>query len=261
MKFSFMSFSTPELNFNQMLAVALQYGFQGVEPRMSSGHKHGIELEASKQDIKEFKLMSEVSGIEICCLATSCKFSDPETYAGNIETAKRTIELASEIGAPVIRVFGGGIPDGCPREKSFELIVESLGKLADIGESNVTVCMETHDSWCGAKMVADIMKAVGKPSIAVNWDIMHPALKAGYSMRDAFDALKPWIKHVHLHDGRITDGKLTLLPVGDGDVDHRTALTLLKESEYTGYSSGEWINWEPFEIHLPREMNTLKSYL
>ncbi len=256
-----MSFSTPELNFEQTLEIAKQYGFQGIEPRMSSGHKHGIELEASKQDIKDFRLKSEASGIAICCLATSCMFSDPETAAGNVETAKRTVELANETGAPVIRVFGGGIPDGCPREKSFELIVESLGKLADIGQSNVTVCMETHDSWCDAKMVADIMKAVDKPSIAVNWDIMHPALRAGYSMQDAYDALKQWIKHVHVHDGRITGGKLTLLPVGEGDVDHKNALALLKESGYAGYISGEWINWEPYDVHLPRELKTMKTYL
>ena len=30
---------------------------------------------------------------------------------------------------------------------------------------------------------------------------------------------------------------------------------------YDGYISGEWINWEdPYEVHLPRELATLKRY-
>ena len=43
-----------------------------------------------------------------------------------------------------------------------------------------------------------------------------------------------------------------------GIVDHKRALELLKEMGYEGYISGEWIQWEPAEVHLPRELATLK---
>ena len=34
----------------------------------------------------------------------------------------------------------------------------------------------------------------------------------------------------------------------------------MMEIDYPGFISGEWINWEPYEQHLPRELATLKGY-
>ena len=31
-------------------------------------------------------------------------------------------------------------------------------------------------------------------------------------------------------------------------------------SDYQGYLSGEWIGWEPYDVHLPRELATMKGY-
>ena len=44
-----MSFSCPDLSFEQMLEAAARLGYDGVEPRIASNHKHGIELDASAQ--------------------------------------------------------------------------------------------------------------------------------------------------------------------------------------------------------------------
>lgn len=260
MNFSFMSFSCPELDFKQMIQAAATYGYAGVEPRLGSGHKHGIEPEAADSFLKEAVATAAKEAIAICCLATSCRFADPEDYLDHLDQARRVIELAGKLGAATIRVFGGTIPQGVERSRSFDQIVSSYSKLAPEAAANgVTVCMETHDDWCDPEQVAAVIKAVNHPNIAVNWDIMHPVLTAGYAMADVFSILQPFIRHVHLHDGSRTDGKLTLLPVGQGSVDHKTAIALLKEAGYQGYLSGEWIGWEPYEVHLPREISLLKA--
>ncbi|GAG47584.1 unnamed protein product, partial [marine sediment metagenome] len=98
------------------------------------------------------------------------------------------------------------------------------------------------------------------PSIAVNWDIMHPVWVAKATMDEAFGALRPWIRHVHFHDGAKSGRGLELVPIGEGEIDHRRAVQLLKASSYEGYLSGEWINWEPHETHLPRELAAMKRY-
>ena len=54
-------------------------------------------------------------------------------------------------------------------------------------------------------------------------------------------------------------GARTLLPVGQGDIDHAAALRCLKQSGYDGAVSGEWIQWEPHEVHLPRELALLRA--
>lgn len=263
MKFSFMSFSCPELSWGEILKVAIKYGYNGIEPRIDSGHKHGIEIDTPNSVILESKKMAEQSGIEISCIATSCKYADPDMVNEKIDLTKRCIELASKIGSPVIRVFGGKIPEGVTREKSFDLIVKSLIKLAEFADgSDVKICMETHDSWCDTELVVNVMKNVNHHSVAVNWDIMHPVLRAGNTMDKAFEILKPWIQHVHVHDGSFKEEKrkLILKPIGTGAVDHKTAIKLLKEMGYKGFVSGEWIKWESYDIHLPREIETLKQY-
>jgi sugar phosphate isomerase/epimerase len=260
MRYSFMSFSCPELDLNQSLKVSKKYGYEGFEPRTGAGHRHGIEVDASKSFLKEARVKAEESGIKICCIATACKFSNPENVGENIENAKCSIELAAEIGSPLIRVFGGKIPEGVSRERSFESIEEALAELADFAQKRkVTVCIETHDSWSDPELIAGVVKSVNHPAVAVNWDIMHPVLSESYTMEKAFEILKPWLRHVHVHDGVRTEKGLIFKSIGEGGVDHKSAIGLLKGSGYEGFISGEWIGWEPYDVHLPRELKVMKE--
>jgi len=83
---------------------------------------------------------------------------------------------------------------------------------------------------------------------------------AGWTGEDTFETLKPWIRHVHFHDGKLRNGEFEFTPVGRGDVDHRRAVELLLGVPYGGYLSGEWIDWAPCEEHLPAELATMRRY-
>jgi sugar phosphate isomerase/epimerase len=89
---------------------------------------------------------------------------------------------------------------------------------------------------------------------------MHPIRAGRITMDEAYAIVRPWIGHVHFHDGSASLDKLELLPIGQGDIDHRRAVQLLEGMPYTGYLSGEWINWEPYEVHLPRELAAMKAF-
>lgn len=261
MKYAFMSYSCPKLTIGEMVEAAIKYGYDGIEPRISGGHLHGIEAETPNETLRQIGRLVREKGLEICCIATPCLFADPEKVEKNLDLAKRCIELSAETGSPCIRVFGGRIPEGIERKASQGYIIDSLTKLSDFAaQSGVTICMETHDHWCDPKDITDIMTAVNHPSVAVNWDIMHPVLTAGWTVEQAFNELKPWIRHAHMHDGVRVDGKVVFSPIGTGPIDHRSAVKLLKDMKYEGFISGEWINWEPHEIHLHREIASIKSY-
>jgi sugar phosphate isomerase/epimerase len=259
-KYAFMSFSCPELTFSEMLQTANDLGYAAVEPRSESGHKHGVELDADAGARKEIRDKAAAGGIDICCVATSCRYADPDTAEQHVEDTLKYIDLAADIGSPRLRVFGGKIGDGLDRAAAVDLVSKSLRACAEHAEKrNVTICVETHDDWCDPMHLAAVMQKVGQASIAVNWDIMHPVRAAGYNMDDAYEAIAPWIRHVHVHDGALADGKLEFLPIGEGIIDHRRAMEILKEVGYDGYLSGEWIGWEPHEIHLPREIGRMKE--
>lgn len=257
MKFAFMSFSTPQLTLDEMLLLAGQLGYDGIEPRTASKHRHGIELEATADERRAVRDAARMSGVALCCVATSCVYADPETRPQMIDDTRRYIDLAADVGSYRIRVFGGKIPAGIGREQAIDEVSAALAQVAEHAAArNVYVCMETHDDWCDPVHVAEVMKRVNSTHVAVNWDIMHPVRVAKVNMDHAFETLKPWIRHLHVHDGEM-EGALT--PIGKGVVDHRRALELLAGMEYDGYLSGEWIDWTPYETHLPLELNTLKA--
>ncbi|MBN1344199.1 MAG: sugar phosphate isomerase/epimerase [Phycisphaerae bacterium] len=261
MKYAFMTFSCPELSLDEVLALAKRLGYEGVEPRVSSSHKHGLEFDAPADVRGQARAKAEASGVALCCIATSCRYADPATADGMVQDTHRAIDLAADVGCSRIRVFGGQIPAGTSREEAIELVARSLESVADhAGQRGVVVCMETHDDWCDPANVAQVMQRVDHPAIAVNWDIMHPVRQGGATMDQAYETLEPWIRHVHFHDGVKEDPGQLLRPIGEGIVDHKRAVELLLDMGYEDYLSGEWINWEPYETHLPRELATMKGY-
>ncbi len=261
MRYSFMSFSCPQLILDEMLALAKRLGYDGVEPRLMSGHRHGVETDASPAARREIRAKVAASGIALACLATSCSYADPRTRRKQVEETLRCIDLAAEVGCPRLRVFGGVLPRDVSREQALALVSEALLAVArQAHERGVTICVETHDDWSHPDHLAEVMRRVASPAIAVNWDIMHPVRQGRLTMDQAFQILRPWIRHVHWHDGVDSQGELTLKPVGQGDFDHRRAVQLLQAAAYDGFLSGEWIDWEPYEVHLPRELATMRAY-
>jgi sugar phosphate isomerase/epimerase len=261
MNYSFMSFSCPKESLDGMLALAKQYGYNGIEPRVQAGHGHGLDLGVDATVRREAALKAEERGIELCCIATSCRYGDPDTVQENVADTQRAIDLAADVGSTRIRVFGGKIGGGLSREAAIEQVSAALSAVADHAqERGVTVCLETHDDWTDPSHVAAVMTRVNHPAIAVNWDIMHPVRVAGWTVDHSFDALKAWVQHTHVHDGAQKAGKIAYLPMGTGIVDTRRAMELLAAAGYEGYLSGEWIKWEPPEVHLPREIETMKTY-
>ncbi|MBM4033191.1 MAG: sugar phosphate isomerase/epimerase [Planctomycetes bacterium] len=264
MKFSFMTFSCPNLTWGEVLGVAKRLGYDGVEPRAQSRHAHGIEVAATSGQRAAIRKLAEDSGVAIACLATSCSYTAPTPgeLSRMMADSRALIALARDIGAPAMRVFGGNIPQGMSREAAEGQVADCLAKLAeDARAAAVTLCVETHDSWCNAAHLARVLDRVGHPSVRANWDIMHPVNAAGMTMDEAFAHLRPHVRHVHFHDGKPGAKGLDLCPIGQGIVDHKRAVQLLKSIAYKGFLSGEWINWEPWQTHLPRELATMKSYL
>jgi sugar phosphate isomerase/epimerase len=259
MKYAFMSFSTPSLTLAETLAVAAKYGYAGIEPRLDADHAHGIEVHASPAQRRAIVEQAGQAGIELACLATSLAYADPDKTVDMVTQSHERIDLAADLGVPVLRVFGGKMGEGLDREQAIELVARSLAEVADhAAERGVILCMETHDDWCNPEHVAAVMARTDHPCVAVNWDIMHPVRTAEATVDQAYQVLQPWIRHVHIHDGG--GENLTFAAIGEGPIDHLRTLELLAHAEYDGYLSGEWIGWEAYDIHLPRELATMQGY-
>ncbi len=256
-----MSFSCPQASLDEILALAKRFGYEGIEPRTAAKHKHGVELEADADARRLIRKKVAESGVSLCCIATSCRYADPRTSEQNVAETLRYIDLAADTGAPKLRVFGGPLSEEISRKEAIALLSNSLRSVADhAARRKVTVCVETHDDWCDPAHLEKVMKRVDHPAIMVNWDSMHPVRRTGSTMNKAFQILRPWIRHVHFHDGLARMDKCVFKPLGEGDFDYRRVVELLKSAGYKDYLSGEWIDWEPYEVHLPRELAVMKRY-
>ncbi len=246
MNFAFMSFSCPQATFAEMLALAAQYGYDGVEPRAAGGHNHAVELEASAEQRAAFRAQAADADIAICCLASGNRFADPADRDAQVEETLQYIDLAADIGAPTLRVFGGRGPGGrAPGGR---------------GAGGVVVGRKPHDDGCTPADVAAVMAQVDQPAIGVNWDAAHPVRTEGWTLPDSYSTLRRWIHHTHVHDVFIDAERPDYTAFGTGDVDHKQVMELLRGGGYEGYLSGEWINWEPTDVHLPREIATMRGY-
>ncbi|WP_168120462.1 sugar phosphate isomerase/epimerase family protein [Paenibacillus sp. HB172176] len=261
MKYAFVSFSCPHADLSAIIAMAGEYGYAGIEIRSGAKHGHGIELGLAPEAVASIRAKLSSSSVDLHCLSVSCHYSNPDTLETNMEESKAYIRLAGELGAPLLRVFCGIIPKGLDRLAAREQIGKALSELAPLAEAaGVTLAVETHDDWSDPEEMAAIMKIADHPAVGVVWDIMHTLRTGNTAMDEAYRILKPWLCHVHFHDGLLDRDKLTFLPVGEGEIDHRSVVSILMEEGYEGFLSGEWLDWEAPDIHLPREIATMRRY-
>jgi len=264
MKLSFMSFVAPDWSLTELLTAAIRYGYDGIEPRAEADHKHGVELTATKKERKQIGAQFSDCGVALSCIATSRCYALPDDELGeSIDLTKRYIQLAADCGCERLRVFGGMPPEDMTFEDAKKRVAGGLAACCEeAAAAGVFLCLETHDAFCNTKDVVEVMKAVEHPNVAVNWDIMHPYRRAGETMQEAFDDLKPYIKHCHFHDGTWAEqepDKLAL--VGEGKIPHDEAVKLLASIKYEGHLSGEWIAaFEP-EVVLPHDVRVMREYI
>jgi len=264
MKFAFMSFTCPEATLDEMIKMAEKYGYEGIEPRAQAEHKHGVEITAGSEKRREIKKAFENSGIECACIATSLKycFTDKVKRQEYIETTRKFIDLARDIGCKRLRVFGGNPDKEIPAEEAIKIVGDALAELKKDAEGKqVYVCLETHDFFSRADVAAPAVRIAASPYIRVNWDIMHPYTR-NMTVEEAFAEVKDLVAHCHIHDGTYDkDRRPKVVLMGQGEIPYHIAVRLLQKMNYDGYLSGEYISAWPPEVVLPNDINVLRSYM
>ena len=269
MKLAFSTLGCPDWTLDKAIAAAKSYGFGGIELR-------GINRELDIRKLPDFsaensellpKLFKD-AGIDLVSLDSSASFSYHETekIKTNVEEAKDYIIRASKIRAPLVRVFGGYIPEGRSLSDGIMQLANNLSQLGDFAqEMNVTIALETHDSYLTGKVVAKVMEMTNHKAVGVVWDVSN-CFWTGEPIETSAELLAPYLQHVHIKDS-IWDGKEAKLTfIGEGDVPIYKALKILAKQGYNGYLSYEWEKvWQPDlpepEEAFPQYIKKMKEYL
>ena len=110
---------------------------------------------------RAFQLGLDISGIGV---RNDFAIPDAEKRADDVKLVKEWIEVAEKLGAPVIRVFAGKIPDGyeARRDEIAGYMAESLKECADYGRQHgVLVGVQNHGGFLQtAEQCIDLVRRV-----------------------------------------------------------------------------------------------------
>ncbi len=186
--FSGVWYDGPALSLTEVLALAKDMAYDGVEIGAKRPHANPMDLDArARQSIRE-QVASR--GLEIPAVAGYSNFASPilEQRENELLVAKEQVKLARDLGAPMVRVFaawrgitlhnGHGCYDMTRRYwangfadvtllEQWRWAVECLRELADFaGEQGITLALQNHEPVIRDHVdMLDMVREVDSPAL------------------------------------------------------------------------------------------------
>lgn len=174
-----------------------------------------------------------------------------------------SLDLADTIGVKTLIVFGV-LREKKEEPDEFVRVVEILRKAAEQAAARgFTVQLENlPGTWADTSdNCLRLLKAVDHPAFGYIWDTGNLYEAEQVHFREGYEKLKPYIRNVHLKDGRIIDGKMHWQHLGLGVTDIKGQVEALKADGYDGTITVE-AKCEPhLDEDFPESMRYLRSLL
>lgn len=203
MKLSLDTYSIGQtLTLRDLMALLPAAGYDAVEFRSEAGQVHGVELEASKAERRRIRTLLNEAGIEVSVLSTSQRFEspDPKVRQAAIDRSKQFVELADDMGAKGIRVFGNDFPEGSNKPDVIQYVGESIREIGEFAEGtdDVEVLLEMHGQFYYWEYCLEAVKIADNPRVWINYNSDLRDLIDG-SVAYTFGKVCDYVHHVHMH--------------------------------------------------------------
>ena len=269
-KLAFSTLGCPDWRLKQIVDCSVENGYKGFEIRGLAGEMDLPKCpEFNKTNLPASLRLIKDNDIKIINLGSSVNlhFAQEEKRKSNLDDAKRFIDLAEQLECPFVRVFPDDLPPDQTVEQTLDLIISGLITLGEYAKgSNVSILLESHGKVVYKDMLLKIMAGANHPKVGLIWDFFNMWVVTKESPKEVFDTLGKFIKHVHIKDANLVDGKPAYCLIGQGVAPLREAMDSLKRSNYKGYYSFEWEKkWHPEiqdpEIAFPHFAKEIIHYL
>lgn len=269
MMLSFTTLGCPNWDLQKIVRNAAEMGFNGIEFR---GLLEDLDISRRPEftiDLNKTKRLLADYGISVSGISVSARFAviNPSERREQFDEVKRNMMLASNLNAPVIRIYGGKIPEGYTVDTIMPIIVENLREIGDEAEDyDVTLALETHDDWVDSSLCARLMKEANHKRIRILWDLHHPYRMRDEKPEETYSNIGQYTVSTHIKDSIVENGKIRYVPLGEGDVPIKKMLELLIKGGYKGYFTFEWEKrWHPHllepEIVFPQYVQKIREWL
>jgi sugar phosphate isomerase/epimerase len=253
---SFSTLGCPDWDFKKITDFAVENNYEGIELR---GLLHEMDLTrcpefSSPENISTAISVMKDKNLSFVDLGSSTNLhvKDNQERTKNLDEAKRFIDLASKINCPYVRVFPNLLPKDQDKNQTIDLIAHGLRELGDYAKgSNVSALVETHGDLLWTADVKKVMEIAFGPHTGLVWDVTNMWSVTKEPPENVHKTLKPYIRHTHIKDLKMVNGKERYVLLGRGEVPIFTAIDALRQGGYSGYYSFEWEKlWHP-EIDAP----------
>ncbi len=257
MRLAFSTLGIPALPVDQVVGLATEHGYHGVELRASEeGPVHtGLSADERARVADRFA----GAGIEILTVAAYAKVAAQGDDAPVLDEIGAALTLAADLGAPYVRVFPGGGEQ--PGPEADRIAARRLAAVAPTAEDlGVRVLLETHDSHRAGADVARVLGLVGHKAVGAIWDVMHTWL-AEEQPSTSYPVLAPYLGYVQVKDvASATD--TTPLPLGAGMLPLAETVEVLSRAEWDGWLCWEYEKrWYPQAADLPGLLGPAREHL
>ena len=250
MKLAYSSLACPGWTVEEAADAVSGYGYDGIEWRLADGEP--ITPQTPVPVLERVLAATQSRGLRVPALDSSCRLvqADAAGRSATLREGEFMVDLAVDLGAPVVRVFGGPLPAGKTALDELAPAAEVLSGIARYAASRgIRILLETHDpAWSRSANAVALIEAAGEPNVGILYDVLHPC-RMGEEPEQTVATLGRQVELVHMKDGRRPeDGSESwpLCALGEGDVPLERTLVALRAVGYDSWYTFEWEKrWHP----------------
>ncbi|HEY3331897.1 MAG TPA: sugar phosphate isomerase/epimerase family protein [Capsulimonadaceae bacterium] len=243
-------------DFERALGVMAEYGVKNAEIRavwdknIADAPDEYIDRIKAIADKRKVKIVGIASPFYKCDLGDSNTSSGPSgplhaatarSFAEQMAVLNRCIEIAGRLGTRFVRVFTFWKNTGLTPEVE-DRIAEAFAEPASIAlNAGVKLLIENeHSCMTGTgKETARVLQKINSPAVRAVWDPGNAFMAGETPFPDGYEAIKPFIEHIHVKDACVVNKVPEWAVFGDGECQWAQQIAALADDGYTGFLSLE----------------------
>ena len=265
-KISFTTMGTPELDAFGAIDAAVEYGFDGVDLRISRDEGE-IMADMSDEQLAKIKAYANEKNIELPGLLCYFNRTIWESFGYNSceEYLLRLMEIAEKLGSKIVRYQAGDASSSDDRKKCIEDEMKIINDVLAKNTSDVMIGIQNH---ANSYTVSDTVYAASLcPSnrLCLIYSPDHCFI-IEEDVSAMLDDIKKITPEMYVSDIIMIDGKHQSVAPGEGGVDNKKNIDILGGKDFDGWYTFKWERiWrrelDDYTVVFPKFMKFIKGAL